>query len=82
MVSYLADRKQFVNVRSENSSLQIVKRGVPQGSILGPLPFLGYIDDMGSNANIIGKVLLNADGTVLTEYSPSVTGDLNYVQTW
>ena len=82
MASYLTERKQFVNVNSENSNLQIVKRGVPQGSILGPLLFLVYINDIASNANIKGKLLLYADHTVLIENSPSGTGDLNYLQTW
>ena len=82
MASYLTKRKQFVNVTSENSNLQIVKRGVPQGSFLGPLLFLVVINDIGSNANIIGKLLLYADDTVFIETSPSETGDLNYLQTW
>ena len=82
MASYLTESKQFVNVNSENSNLQLVKRGVPQGSILGPLLFLVYINDIGSNANIIGKLLLYADDTVLIENSPSKTGDLKYLQTW
>ena len=82
MVSYLTERKQFVNENSENSNLQIVKRGVPQRSILGPLLFLVYINDIESNANIIGKLLLYAHDTVRIEISPSETGDLNYLQTW
>ena len=65
-----------MNVNSENSNLQLVKRGVPQESILRPLLFLVYINDVGSNANIIGKLLLYADDTVRIEKSPSETGDL------
>ena len=82
MASYLTEGKQFVIVNSENSNLQLVKRGVPQGLILGPLLFLVYINDIGSNANIIGVLLLYADDTVLIENSSSETGDLKYLRTW
>ena len=82
MASYLTERKLFVNVNSENSNLQLVKRGVPQGSTLGPLLFLVYINDIGSNTNIIGKLLVYADDTVLIENSPLETGDLKFLQTW
>ena len=82
MAGCLTERKQFVDVNSQHSDLQLVKRGVPQGSILGPLLFLVYINDIGSNANIIGKLLLYADVTVLIETWPSETRDLNYLQTW
>ena len=82
MACFLADRKQFVNNFSKTSNLQVVKRGVPQRSILRPLLFLVYINDIGSNANILGKLLLYADDTVLIESSPSETGDLNHFQTW
>ena len=64
MASYLADRKEFRIVNSESSNLQLVKRGVAQGSIPGPLLFLVFIIDIGSNANIIGELLLYADDTV------------------
>ena len=82
MASYLIEKKQFVNVNSENSDLQIVKRGVPQGSILGPFLFLVYINGIGSNANITSKLLLYADDKALIENSPAETGDLNFLQTW
>ena len=60
--SYLSDRKQYVSVNGKSSSLLTVSCGVPLGSVLGPLLFLVYINDL-PNASKKLTFYLFADDT-------------------
>ena len=69
--SYLSNRKQYVSINGYDSNLADVKFGVPQWSVLGPLLFLIYINDL-NQALKFCKVHHFADDTNLIHFSKSV----------
>ena len=60
--SYFSCRQQFVQINQTCSSMQTIKCGVPQGSILGPLFFILYINDL-PKASKLTELLLFAEDT-------------------
>jgi len=69
--NYLTNRKQFVGVSGVSSQLRYITCGVPQSSVLGPLLFLIYINDIGNSISGI-PIKLIADDTNLFIFSESI----------
>ena len=63
LVTYddLKDRKQFVTFDGTTSSTKVITCGVPQGSILGPLLFLIYINDLSTVCKHLMSILFADD---------------------
>lgn len=86
--SYLSDRKQQTFIDGAQSDFCNITCGIPQGSILGPLLFTIYINDLPS-CDLFSKPRLYADDTTLTtsaedpwvlEYKMNY--DMNLIQSW
>ena len=63
--SYLSNRKQFVQLETSMSKPGTVKCGGRQGSMLGPLLFLIYVNDMASSIDPECKLILYADDSAI-----------------
>jgi hypothetical protein len=77
--SYLSDRKQFVHIDDTSSNLINISIGVPQGSILGPLLFLVYNNDL-PNCTKLGTLLF-ADNTTAWECNSNMVDLMNHMNT-
>ena len=63
--NYLSNKKQFIQINNEeNTELETITCGVPQGSILGPLLFLLYVNDLKNASNLLDPIMY-ADDTNL-----------------
>ena len=63
--SYLKNRVQYCNINDSSSGFRIISCDVPQGSILGPLLFLNYMNDL-PNAVENVEITMFADYTSLS----------------
>lgn len=83
---FLSNRTQFVTANGHNSPLRSITSGVPQGSVLGPLLFLIYINDLPSSLS--SNIHLFADDCVIfreitnAEDPNHLQSDLTTVANW
>jgi len=94
MESYLENRYQRVSVNNSkphklSSKWVHVKHGVPQGSILGPLLFLTYINDLSLSINKLANPILFADDRTITisntnpeEFKNNINSVMTEITNW
>ena len=87
--SYLGSRRQFTVVNGHTSECQKVTYGIAQGSIVGPLIYILYANDIFNEINDPNAILMYADDTLLLSKGKSVPeceehgqGMLNILSSW
>jgi hypothetical protein len=85
--SYLSNRTHYTSVLGSSSTCLPVKSGVPQGSVLGPLFFLIYINDLPTAIPLSLPFLFADDTKILKQTSTSTSpielqSDLNELHSW
>ena len=85
--NYLSEREQFVSINGINSEKAKIECGVPQGSVLGPLLFLIFINDLPNATDFF--TLLFADDTTFQLSGPDIdflferaNAELNKISEW
>ena len=70
--AYLTSRRQYVRIDNVDSNSQIIRHGVPQGSILGPLLFIIFMNDINLVPISDCELHLYADDTMMLTCSPTM----------
>ena len=85
--SYLSNRLQYVSVDNLSSSTQYIKYGVPQGSVLGPLLILLFINDVQNFCNSTSRLFTDdtcviAKGTSSAQLEQQLDHELKQIAAW
>ena len=86
--SYLSDRKQYVSVNGYTSDYLNISCGVPQGSVIGPVLFLIYINDLPNVSKLLSFYLFADDTNIyfksddLTHLQKIMNRELKKVKKW
>ncbi len=76
MDSYITNRKQYIDIDDVQSDMLTVTTGVPQGSILGPLLFIIYLNDIANTSNLFNFIFY-ADDTTLSTTIEFILNNIN-----
>ena len=66
--SYFTNRKHYCDYKGTSSNMLLIHKGVPQGSILGPLLFILYVNDFYLSSNKFTFLMYADDTTLLSTY--------------
>ena len=77
--NYLTDRTQAVVIKEEKSSEKRIPAGVPQGSVLGPLLFLIFINDIGYSIESIIKLFADDISMSLGLTNPDTRAEIRVI---
>ena len=87
LTDFLKERKQRVVLNGQHSKWSNISAGVPQGSILGPLLFLIYINDLSDNLSSNPKLFVDDTSLFLVVHDVNESGtnlydDLEKISNW
>ena len=86
--SYLSNRKQYVSINGISSESLEINCGVPQGSVLGPLLFLLYINDLPNISSVLDFYLFADDTNIyyesdsLQDFEKTINKELHTLYLW
>ena len=72
-VSYLHNSTQYASIIGTDSNLLTIKCGVPHGSILGPLLFIMYVNDIVNSSNLANFIMFADDTNLFFKHKDLTT---------